>query len=220
MSQAFSYTGSHSSHCNYTYILYIGTFKEPPSDSFLLFYYIYFFFVCAEKWLPWLPGQHSGGLSVVKRELRAESCPGSESVLARTSTQNPPPRKFEGGLSLPKYSTHLASHTSLFCVGTHLLNSIIGFHGHFDVQTPGGPIPRKFAREGAAVSSCGVKESDHPLPSPRQSAKADLAAGTSPRRSAKAPSGDPPAGAHGAAGGAGPPGHTGPPTKTRYYLCA
>ena len=56
--------------------------------------------------------------------------------------------------------------------------------------------------------------------SPRQSAKADLAAGTSPRRSAKAPSGDPPAGAHGAAGGAGPPGHTGPPTKTRYYLCA
>ena len=154
------------------------------------------------------------------RKLRAEFCPSSEPVLAQTSTPNPPSRKFEGGLSLPKYSTHLASHTSLFCVGTHLLNSIIGFHGHFDVQTPGGPIPRKFAREGAAVSSCGVKESDHPLPSPRQSAKADLAAGTSPRRSAKAPSGDPPAGAHGAAGGAGPPGHTGPPTKTRYYLCA
>lgn len=149
MPQAFSYTGSHSSHCNYTYILYIGTFKEPPSDSFLLFYYIYFFFVCAEKWLPWLPGQHSGGLSVVKRELRAESCHRSESVLARTSTPNPPPRKFEGGLSLPKYSTHLASHTSLFCVGTHLLNSIIGFHGHFDAQTPGVSILRKFAREGA-----------------------------------------------------------------------
>ena len=114
------------------------------------------------------------------------SAPGQSLVLARTSTPNPPPRKFEGGLSLPKYSTHLASHTSLFCVGTHLLNSIIGFHEHFDAQTPGVSILRKFAREGAAVSSCGVKESDHPLPSPRQSAKADLAAGTSPRQSAKA----------------------------------
>ena len=51
---------------------------------------------------------------------------------------------------------------------------------------PRSAIPRKFAREGAAVSSCGVKGSDHPLPSPRQSAKADLAAGTSPRQSAKA----------------------------------
>ena len=29
---------------------------------------------------------------------------------------------------------------------------------------PRSAIPRKFAREGAAVSSCGVKESDHPLP--------------------------------------------------------
>ena len=90
------------------------------------------------------------------------SAPGQSLVLARTSTPNPPPRKFEGGLSLPKYSTHLASHTSLFCVGTHLLNSIIGFHGHFDAQTPGVSILRKFAREGAAVSSCGVKESDQP----------------------------------------------------------
>ena len=43
MSQAFSYTGSHSSHCNYTYILYIGTFKEPPPDSFLL---LYIFLLC------------------------------------------------------------------------------------------------------------------------------------------------------------------------------
>ena len=29
---------------------------------------------------------------------------------------------------------------------------------------PRSAILRKFAREGAAVSSCGVKESDHPLP--------------------------------------------------------
>ena len=135
------------------------------------------------------------------------SAPGQSLVLARTSTPNPPPRKFEGGLSLPKYSTHLASHTSLFCVGTHLLNSIIGFHGHFDAQTPGVSILRKFAREGAAVSSCGVKGSDHPLPS-RRPVGARGAAGVHG------------AAGRGAAGGAGLPGGAGPPTKTRYYLCA
>ena len=78
----------------------------------------------------------------------------------------------------------------------------------FGSNTPGRQF-RENSRERARRSpGIDVQESDPPLPFAWQSAKADLAAGTSPRRSAKAPGGSLPPG-HTGPGGGLPAGHTG-----------
>ena len=96
----------------------------------------------------------------------------------------------------------------------------------FGSNTPGRQF-RENSRERARRSpGIDVQESDPPLPfawrsakadlaagtSPRRSAKADLATGTSPRRSAKADlaAGTSPRRSAKAPGGSLPPGHTGP----------
>ena len=82
----------------------------------------------------------------------------------------------------------------------------------FGSNTPGRQF-RENSRERARRSpGIDVQESDPPLPFAWQSAKADLAAGTSPRRSAKADlaAGTSPRRSAKAPGGSLPPGHTGP----------